>query len=100
MCECLHIPQSYAGLSTLHTVRNEIKSLQDVIRNHESQSATMEKVSSQIGEILILLETQDLNLTEYDETLVRRIIDEVKVISEDKVLITFKGGIESEQFLR
>jgi len=76
---------------------DEIKSLQDTIQNHERQGTITENTNSRMGEILALLETQVPNLTEYDEALVRQLLDEVKVLSEDKVLVIFKGGIESEQ---
>lgn len=87
------LDSQFKGLS------DEIKALQDAIQNHERRNTAIESVHSQMEEIMAFLETQDTDLPGYDETLARQLLEEVKVLSGDKVLITFKGGIESEQFL-
>ncbi|MEW6274440.1 MAG: hypothetical protein AB1556_04925 [Bacillota bacterium] len=47
-----------------------------------------------------ILENENFNLAEYDDALVRQLVDTVKVLSDSKILITFKGGLEMEQALQ
>ena len=44
-----------------------------------------------------ILEQANFNLNEYDEALVKQLISKVTVVSEEKIQITFKGGLEVEQ---
>jgi len=80
-------------------ISDEIKEMQERLQSHEQQQTAAQNTSSRIGEIFALLESEDLNLTEYDEALVRRLIEEVKVLSEGKVLVVFNGGMEVEMGL-
>jgi len=80
-------------------ISDEIKELQERLQSHEQRQTAAQNISSRIGEIFALLESEDLNLTEYDEALVRRLIEEVKVLSEGKVLVVFNGGMEVEMGL-
>lgn len=40
---------------------------------------------------------KNYTMTELDNELVRRLIQCIKIMSEDKMVITFKSGIEMEQ---
>lgn len=39
-------------------------------------------------------------LTEYNETIIRQVLDTVKVLGAKRLLITFKGGAEVEQAIK
>lgn len=52
---------------------------------------------SKIKEIMELIKTEDLDLTEYSDTLVYRIIERVTVLSKDEIRIRFVGGFEITQ---
>lgn len=48
---------------------------------------------------LVLLDVLSLpyRLTEYDDTIARHVLDTVKVLGQDRLLVIFKGGAEVEQ---
>jgi hypothetical protein len=50
-----------------------------------------------LSEIFELLDNDELPVDRYDEPLVRRLIESVKVLSADRLQITFKFGTEMEQ---
>ena len=45
-------------------------------------------------ELIALLDDKDLNLTEYSDDLVRRVIERVTVLSREEIVIRFVGGME------
>ena len=51
-------------------------------------------------ELRRLLEEQELNLTQYEDTLTFRIVERVTVVSREDVRIRFVGGVEKRGFLR
>lgn len=51
-------------------------------------------------ELRRLLGEQELNLTQYQDTLTFRIVERVTVVSRDEVRIRFVGGVEKRAFLR
>ena len=48
-------------------------------------------------EIMELISAEDLDLTEYSDTLVYRVIERVTVLSKEEILIRFVGGFEITQ---
>ena len=48
-------------------------------------------------ELIALLDDKDLNLTEYSDDLVRRVIERVTVLSREEIVIRFVGGMEVRQ---
>ena len=44
-----------------------------------------------------LLESGTSELTEWDEEIIRQLVDTVKVISKEKILVILRGGIQFEQ---
>ena len=50
-----------------------------------------------INEIIELISAEDLDLTEYSDTLVYRVIERVTVLSKEKIRIRFVGGFEITQ---
>ncbi len=48
-------------------------------------------------EVMALISAEDLNLTEYSDTLVYRIVEKVTVLSSEEIKIRFIGGFEITQ---
>lgn len=48
-------------------------------------------------EVIALLDDKDLNLAEYSNELVRRVIERVTVLSREEIVIRFVGGMEVRQ---
>ena len=80
-------------------ISDKIKALQETLCQHEAEQRASESVNAKMNKICEALECENVDLTEYNEQLVRQIIETVKVISKEKVLIIFNGGFEIEQRL-
>ena len=80
-------------------ISDEIKELQETLKRHEQRQMIEQNNNSRMVEISKNLDNADFSLTEYDDALVRQLVDTVKVLSDRKILITFKGGFEMEQTL-
>ena len=50
-------------------------------------------------EVIELISDEDLDLTEYSDTLVYRIVEKVTVLSKEEIRIRFVGGFEATQLL-
>ena len=50
-------------------------------------------LKKRIAEMWKFLREQDTKVTEYDEQLVRRLIEKV-IVFDDKIMVRFKSGIE------
>jgi len=80
-------------------ISDEIKELQETLKNHEQRQVIAQNTQSRMAEIFKILENENFNLTKYDDALVRQLVDSVKVLPDSKIRITFKGGLEMEQAL-
>jgi len=80
-------------------ISNEIKILKATLIAQEKKEITLGNTNSRIAEIFQILENENLNLIEYDEILVRQLIENVTVLDKDKIRIEFKGGFQIEQML-
>lgn len=54
-----------------------------------------------IKELLMLLSlnNDDLSITEWDESIIRQMVETVKVMSKSEIIVTLKGGAEINQRL-
>lgn len=72
---------------------DEIEILRDKKQEILVQRAETEGVKKRIGELSVFLQTTDTELTEYDEQMVRKYIEQIKVY-EDKLTVCFKAKVE------
>lgn len=80
-------------------ISDERTALQDSLRDHEQRQIITQNNSARMKELFEILEKANFSLDEYDEALVKQLISKVTVVSEEKIQITFKGGLEVEQAL-
>jgi site-specific DNA recombinase len=73
-------------------VGNEIYRLRDEKQKALMESANRDEVKKRIADMGAFLREQPAEITEYDESLVRRLIDKVTVY-EDKFTVEFKSGV-------
>ena len=86
----------------------KLKQLSETIRKlKQQQKKQLEQTSERskvmerkVNEIMELITSEGLDLTEYSDTLVYRIIEKVTVLSKEKIRIHFIGGFEITQSLR
>ena len=74
-------------------VADEIYRLRELKQNALVENAEREGKRQRIAEITDFLNEQSYELEEYNEQLVRRLIEKV-TIYEDKLTVEFKSGIE------
>lgn len=71
------------------------------LRQQEKQLASCSDYArgreGEMRELIALLDDKDLNLTEYSDELVRRVIERVTVLSGEEIAIRFVGGMEVRQ---
>ena len=75
---------------------DEIYRPRELKQNALVENAEREGKSQRIAEMTDFLNKQSAELEEYDEQLVRRLIEKV-TIYEDKLTVEFKSGIEIDE---
>ena len=70
---------------------DEIYSLREAKQNAQAESAEREGLKKRISEMQQFLAEQQQDITEYDEQLVRRLIEKITVYDES-VTVEFKSG--------
>jgi ribosomal protein L16 Arg81 hydroxylase len=81
------------------SIADETRRLQEILVMQDSQKSEDTKTRSNMNELFSILESEALTMTEFDNTLVKQLINTIKVKSKDKILIIFNGGFEMEQTL-
>jgi len=80
----------------LKAMSDEIKDLHDMLAQYRQTSSTEGTIKHRVDEITELL-LQVPEKSEYDDILVRQLIDTIQVMDENTLLITFKWGQEYRQ---
>jgi site-specific DNA recombinase len=73
-------------------VGDEIHRLRDQKQNLQVENANRDELKKRIADMSTFLKKQSTALTEYDEQLVRRLIEKVTIF-EDKLTVEFKSGV-------
>ena len=73
------------------SIMDEIYSLREAKQNAQAESAEREGMKKRISEMQQFLAEQQQDITEYDEQLVRRLIEKITVYDE-VVTVEFKSG--------
>jgi site-specific DNA recombinase len=76
-------------------VGDEIHRLRDQKQELQVESANRDELKKRMADMSTFLKKQSTALTEYDEQLVRRLIEKVTIF-EDKFVVEFKSGISVE----
>ena len=78
-------------------ITNEIAELKDrksyVLEQQQNDSAANKRIS----DAMELLNGHSAEITEWNESIIRQLVDSVKVLSADRVRICLRGGIEIER---
>ena len=83
---------------------DEFKAINETLSSLKSRKALLlermnrdSAASWRVDEAIGLLSEGNVELTEWDEGTIRQLVDTVKVISKEKILVTLQGGVEIEQ---
>ena len=75
-------------------ISSEISKLKIQIETEKSKQKSSKNTSTRVNEIMETLDLQDGILTQFDDVVVRKVVEYIKVISTDKIMVVFKGGVE------
>ena len=78
-------------------ISNEMLQLRQMKKRAELDAQQDMGRENKAKEIMELISTEDLDLTEYSDTLVYRVIERVTVLSKEEIRIRFIGGFEITQ---
>ena len=80
-------------------LHQKIEDLKSEMKGLDTQKQAAGAGKSRLREICEALDQMGNEFNEYDETAVRRLVTQIKVISEEKIIITFCGTLDIEQTL-
>ena len=75
---------------------DEIKALSDMITDYKNSQNNI-NIESTINDLEETLYSEPDQNDEYDDDLVRQLINTIKVVGDDKLIFTFKCGLVYEQ---
>jgi hypothetical protein len=89
--------ESYESKFT--ALKDEIGALRRTLEQCRAKQSGPDELTRQIDDICRALQKRSLESKKYSDSVVRQLIDTIKVVGDDKLLIIFKGGIHMEQSL-
>ena len=72
----------------------EEQHLREILEKHKAQSEKIKEMQFQIKEAERTVSSLPSKLTEYDDVIIKKLIECVKVISKTEITVIFKGGYE------
>ena len=83
--------------SQLRAIMNEAAALKEKRAYLEKQRQDNAKVAQRIEDAAATMEQTSANISEWDEALIRQLVDTVKVHSAEKITVFLRGGVQIEQ---
>ncbi len=82
------------SMSDIQKFSSEMTALREFIESEKAKQSASKYNSEQLKAALDRLEKENFKLTEYDDIAVRQLLEYIKVIDKNTLLIAFKGGFE------
>ena len=70
-----------------------------VVRDFETKDSLDRYTEQQVAEAVSMLEHEPLLLSQYDDQIVRQLVDTVRVDAKDQITVILKGGTEITQYI-
>ena len=88
-----------AGAYTVQfkTIVDETTALKERRKAIEAQRKENSEANQQIAKAVEAMEKTSADLTEWDEPVIRQLVDTVKVVSADEIIVYLRGGTEIRQ---
>lgn len=81
----------------LKAVMDEVTTLKAKRTQIQEQRQGNAQVMQRVQNAVTAVETAPAEITEWDESLIRQLVDTVKVVSAEKIIVSLRGGREIEQ---
>lgn len=89
------VPESAAAAMTdIQKFSEEMKALREFIEAEKLKQAKTEHSNAELNMVLKRLENEDFAIAEYDDVVVRQLIEKITVMDKNTIAVTFKGGFE------
>ncbi len=89
------VPESAdTAMKDIEKFSEEMKALREFIEAEKAKQTAKQRNSAELDAILERLENEDFTMTEYDDIVVRQLIERITVVDKNTIRITFKGGFE------
>ena len=82
------------AMADIEKFSEEMKTLREFIETEKTKQMTAQRGSAELDAVIERLENEDFTISEYDDVVVRQLIEKVTVIDKNTINITFKGGFE------
>ena len=78
---------------------DKIKALREQLEIAKSQATKSDSVNREVARIVKLLQKTDADFTEYDDVVVRRLVECIRLVKDEKIIVILKGGMQGEEDL-
>ena len=82
------------------SIADEMASLKEKRTDLETQRRDCGQIIQCVQEATEAMKNASSELTQWDESIIRQLVDTVKVLSEDRIMVYLRGGLEVEQEIR
>ena len=82
------------------SIADEMASLKEKRTELEAQRRNCGRVIQRVQEAAKAMERASSELTQWDESIIRQLVDTVKVLSENRIKVYLRGGLEVEQEIK
>ena len=82
------------AMADIEKFSEEMKTLREFIETEKTKQMTAQRGSAELDAVIERLENEDFTITEYDDVVVRQLIEKVTVMDKNTINVTFKGGFE------
>ena len=72
---------------------------QKTVDEFETKDSIDRYTERKVNEAIGIFSQAPTQLTQYDEQVIRQLIDKIQVLEEDRIMVTLKGGMEIEQYI-
>ena len=83
--------------SQLRAIMNEAAALKEKRAYPEKQRQDNAQIVQRIEDAAVTMEQTSANISEWDEALIRQLVDTIKVLSAEKITVYLRGGVQIEQ---
>lgn len=89
------VPETAAAAMTdIQKFSEEMKALREFIEAEKLKQAKTDRSNAELDIVLKRLENEDFAIAEYDDVVVRQLIEKITVMDKNTITVTFKGGFE------
>lgn len=97
VAEAARIKDAEAYTTQLREIMNEAAELKEKRAYIEEQRQNNAQAVQRIEDAAAAMEQASCHICEWDETLIRQLVDTVKVLSAKKITVYLRGGVQVDQ---